>query len=398
MKLQLKRSNVIDGSGAKKPSPDQMDYGELAVNYNDQDPALFIKDSNNDIRQIGADVENYYTKDEIDASQLWTLNGSNLYPTTITNNVGIGKTNPGYPLDVSSSDNTFIRVRSETDNAKVTGILFGDSSSAAPAGVKYNHAGNFMSFTVDEKTDVIIRDGNIGVGRSDPQEALSLLKDDGPLISLETNNVRKWTVGLKGTTDNKDFAIKDGTDSSTALYIKHDTQYVGIGTTAPTQLLEVSGETPAIAVTKPNGGQLKLVPATDANGSMIRFGGLETGGVQPRILRFVTVDDEERARFDEQGKFGIGTTDPQTALHVVGDVTIENLTNAASIAVDANGKLIPGTGGGGGAWTDDGSGNLYPNELTNKVGIGTDAPEYTLDVAGDFKATNYRIDLLEELS
>ena len=55
MKIQLKRSVVLDGDSAKKPSADQIEYGELAVNYNTGDPALFIKDStNNIIRLAGA--------------------------------------------------------------------------------------------------------------------------------------------------------------------------------------------------------------------------------------------------------------------------------------------------------------------------------------------------------
>ena len=47
MKIQLKRSNQLDGSKAKEPISDQMEYGELAVNYNNQDPAIFLKDNLN---------------------------------------------------------------------------------------------------------------------------------------------------------------------------------------------------------------------------------------------------------------------------------------------------------------------------------------------------------------
>ena len=43
MKIQLKRSVILDGSSAKKPLAEQMDYGELAVNYNEADPTLFLK-------------------------------------------------------------------------------------------------------------------------------------------------------------------------------------------------------------------------------------------------------------------------------------------------------------------------------------------------------------------
>ncbi len=43
MKLQLKRSNVLVSGAAKEPEVAQLDYGELAVNYNTADPKLFIK-------------------------------------------------------------------------------------------------------------------------------------------------------------------------------------------------------------------------------------------------------------------------------------------------------------------------------------------------------------------
>ena len=54
MKIQLKRSNVLEGSpaAAKEPTADQMEYGELAVNYNTDDPAIFIKASDNSIVRI----------------------------------------------------------------------------------------------------------------------------------------------------------------------------------------------------------------------------------------------------------------------------------------------------------------------------------------------------------
>ena len=51
MKIQLKRSGILDGDSAKAPSSEQMDYGELAVNYNVDDPAIFLKDSDNNIER-----------------------------------------------------------------------------------------------------------------------------------------------------------------------------------------------------------------------------------------------------------------------------------------------------------------------------------------------------------
>ena len=52
MKIQLKRSNVLSSGAAKTPTASQLEYGELAVNYNTSDPAIFLKDSNNNVIRI----------------------------------------------------------------------------------------------------------------------------------------------------------------------------------------------------------------------------------------------------------------------------------------------------------------------------------------------------------
>ena len=52
MKLQIKRSNVLEAGEAKAPALEQMEYGELAVNYNSTDPVIFIRDSNDNIIRL----------------------------------------------------------------------------------------------------------------------------------------------------------------------------------------------------------------------------------------------------------------------------------------------------------------------------------------------------------
>ena len=54
MKLQLKRSVVLDGGKAKEPTASQRDYGELAINYNADDPVLFMKTSDNEVIRVTA--------------------------------------------------------------------------------------------------------------------------------------------------------------------------------------------------------------------------------------------------------------------------------------------------------------------------------------------------------
>ena len=48
MKIQNKRSKVLDGLTAKEPTAGQTDYGEICVNFNAADPALFIKTAPDD--------------------------------------------------------------------------------------------------------------------------------------------------------------------------------------------------------------------------------------------------------------------------------------------------------------------------------------------------------------
>ena len=43
---------MLEGGVAKAPTAEQMEYGELAVNYNTTDPVVFIKDSSNGIIRL----------------------------------------------------------------------------------------------------------------------------------------------------------------------------------------------------------------------------------------------------------------------------------------------------------------------------------------------------------
>lgn len=48
-KIQLKRSSALLSGSARVPAANQLDYGELAVNYNSTDPQLFFKDSGGNV-------------------------------------------------------------------------------------------------------------------------------------------------------------------------------------------------------------------------------------------------------------------------------------------------------------------------------------------------------------
>ena len=96
MKIQLKRSNVLDGGLAKAPTDAQMEYGELAVNYSSIDPSVFIKDSSNNIIKIAGEgsIGGQWSRDD----------SGNIYPTIITNNVLFGGFNTtSAPASINSA-------------------------------------------------------------------------------------------------------------------------------------------------------------------------------------------------------------------------------------------------------------------------------------------------------
>ena len=52
-KIQLKKSVILSDDGnAKEPTSAQMEYGELAVNFNKNDPSIYLKDSDDKIIRI----------------------------------------------------------------------------------------------------------------------------------------------------------------------------------------------------------------------------------------------------------------------------------------------------------------------------------------------------------
>jgi len=57
MKLTIKNSAVLQGGSAKAVTVEQMEFGELALNYNASDPTVFFKDSTNAIRKLQVGIQ-----------------------------------------------------------------------------------------------------------------------------------------------------------------------------------------------------------------------------------------------------------------------------------------------------------------------------------------------------
>lgn len=251
--------------------------------------------------------------------------------------------------------------------------------------------------------------GNVGIGTSTPGERLHVYKTSGDaIIRVETPSSSyesriefwKWSgfnaaVGFyPGTSD---LRLRTGQASdvimepnSTEVMRVRSNGNVGIGTSTPSEKLEVAGRIQATNPgTTPSGSNIILgSPANDIGITMNRGNG--SGGSAQRwdikitsdlSLRFRTSNSADRVTFTNTGRVGIGTTAPDTTLHVVGSIKMVDGNQATGYIMvsDANGV---------GKWTDGSTisslgndwhitGNSGTTAGTNFIGT-TDAVDWVI--------------------
>ncbi len=115
MKIQLKRSNVLNGAVAKEPTATQMEYGELAVNYSDGDPAIFLKDSTDKVIRIaGVGSPGEFSGDYNDLINQPTIGDGN-----INISAGNGLTATGDNATANQTGNTTRTLTAKAGNSTI---------------------------------------------------------------------------------------------------------------------------------------------------------------------------------------------------------------------------------------------------------------------------------------
>ena len=242
MKIQLKRSDHTDSSGAIAPNKDAMEYGELAVNFHSTDPTIFIKDSSNEIIEIAS-------KNATAQGRLWTSSGANLYPTYLESKVGIGTTSPSAPLTIQNSGTAEIRLITSNDSNSFSSIKVDGSAS------QFLTIGSAASGAIDFKV------GNTVAAQINSSGYFGI-KKEGPTVELDVAGSGKFTgkvttaatveadpaqtLVTKGYVDN----TISGNITGAAKWVEKDggilhsistIEKVGIGTETPAERLDVNG-------------------------------------------------------------------------------------------------------------------------------------------------------------
>ena len=311
-------------------------------------------------------------------------------------NVGIGTTSPARELEVTGTGNVYIRVTAPTSTDSSAIELVNTAETWTIRNQDTND--NALEFSSDGGTKVtMVRTGSVGIGTTSPQEKLdisagSIRLDDNQSITWASVDANVGRVRITGNEVNDYLTFV--TDNSEKMRLTNTG--LGIGTSSPSQKLEVAGVIPKIYLNSSN----------NTGGSILFDDNLSTGteiqGTQGNVI--FKQSGSEKMRITSTGNVGIGTTSPDSLLEIASDSVTDFLkltsTGGGSTPVklifekstseqgiieyNRNGDLeIYNTDADGGVMIDgsaSGGADLYVAN-TGNVGIGTTSPSTKLHIS-----------------
>ena len=183
------------------------------------------------------------------------------------------------------------------------------------------------------------------------------------------------------------FSLKEG--STTRLFVQDSTGYVGIGTASPNYSLDVSGTS-------------RIAGTIHMYGAVRNYSGdfsLQNGVQDSDILFKVNDGGTTTTAMMVDGatsRVGIGTTSPQRALDVNGEIQNNGIfRKSGNVFIKSTGtSTLIGPGGDGrisfhSSATMTASDEKMRINEDGTVGIGTTSPNHTLDVSGEVGATSF---------
>jgi len=299
--------------------------GDITIDNSSGDPFLKLKTTAKQfvLRIDQSDNEKFQIRDVSNSATRFTINNSG--------NVGIGTTSPSQDLTLyeDSGDANFLI----SSNNGASQIFFGDTESDNIGKIDYDHSNDSLNVVVNSAERMrITSNGNVGIGTTSPASKLHLYDGDFritgvfPRIYLQdSNNDSDFSI-ING---NGNLRFYDDTNASDRLYISASGN-VGIGTNAPARNLHVHE----------NDSTLSYIQITNDTTGTGGGDGVSFGITSDEIAIWnnrentdltISTNNTERMRITSAGNVGIGTTSPDSLLHVAADVSG---ANAGTITIE----------------------------------------------------------------
>ena len=173
----------------------------------------------------------------------------------------------------------------------------------------------------------------------------------------------------------------DLTVDTTTLKVDSTNNRVGIGTSSPDEVLEVSGDV------KSSGGNFGIYHFGETS-DVTKIVGRDAGhGSLPNVMDFFT-NSTQRMRIDSSGNVGIGTTSPNTKLDIVGSSTngsgiVDTLRLRNTGTTQNDGARIQFTAGSSTSGAGIGSGGQALNSADLRFYAGGNTERMRIDSSGN---------------
>jgi len=392
----------------------------------------------------------------------------------LNGNVGIGASSPEKKLDIrgdnaqiqiygnSTEDTAGIKISANNNNTNAPLLYLYTGSGSCQIVSRYNYP---IKFYINNSEKLVIStSGNVGIGTTTPTQKLDIYggnlvirtaQDESGEASIylgtphtSVPTLYKCAIIAKGQTDHSksklNFCLSEGGNTSAdAVTLSHSRMCIdhtgnvgiGLGSVTPKQKLSIDGKI-AFQAGEFSDGSCGMSYYHGTQSTERPFILFDSGG--STVIRSVdnnttdgiklqTYDGTNRIAIINNGNVGIGTTNPQSLLHIYSDsdsdlvelLSLERHCDDLSSNANAEGGYISlkvdddnaslgevariswrGDNadneedlGRLGFWTtkDDSCTEKLTITKDGNVGIGTTSPSYKLEVNGSFNCTSLRI-------
>ena len=262
--------------------------------------------------------------------------GSTVMLLNASGNVGVGTSSPGQKLTIASASTYQVRM----GDANTVGVYDMGRDTVSGLFNFYGRQTGFIGYTfggVDGERMRIDTSGNVGIGTSSPDAKLDILGTSSDQLRLRTAETEEYRIGRSTSTGYLDFyGSQTGYTGYTFGGVNGERMRidsagkVGIGTSAPTDLLTVANGTIASTIGGSGAGlQMGRIAmySTALGAAYTNYGGeirsFSGAGIDVSDLRFYTANGAataERMRIDSSGNLLVGGTTALGKIHLQGDV------------------------------------------------------------------------------